>query len=53
MDRPGFESQHVPLFYHFSKYPKPLHDHPVFCPIGTGRFNRGKNGWDVMLTTTF
>jgi len=43
----------VPLFYHFSKCPEPLPDHPVFCSIGTGRLNRRKNGWDVMLTTTF
>jgi hypothetical protein len=24
----------------------------VFCSIGTGRFNRGQNGWGVMLITT-
>jgi len=53
MDRPGFEFQHVPTFYLFSKYPEPLPDHKVFYFIGTGRFNRGHNGWGVMLTTKF
>jgi len=43
----------VPTFCLFSKYPEPLQSQPVFCSIGTGRFNRGQNGWHVMLTTTF
>jgi hypothetical protein len=30
MDRSGFESQHVPSFYLFSKCPKPLHFFEVF-----------------------
>ena len=51
MDRPGFESQHSPTFCLFSKCPEPLPDHAVFSSIGTGRYNRGQNGWDVMLTT--
>jgi hypothetical protein len=53
MDRPEFESQHVPLFYLLLKCPEPLQGHPVFCSIGTGRFNRGQNGWRVMMTITF
>jgi hypothetical protein len=53
MDRPGFESQHVPKFYLFSKCPEPHPEHPFFCSIVTGRFNGGQNAWGVMLTTTF
>jgi hypothetical protein len=53
MNRSGFEFQHVPTFYLFSKYPEQLREHPMFSSIGTGRFNRGQIGWGVMLTTTF
>jgi hypothetical protein len=53
MNRPVFESQHVALLYLFSKCPDPFQGHPVFCSVGIGRFNRGQNGWGVMLNTTF
>jgi len=52
MDRPGFEYQSVPTFYLLSKCPEPLRYHPVFCSIGTERFNREQNGWGVMPPTT-
>jgi hypothetical protein len=53
MNRSGFESQREPTFYLFSKYSDPLREHPLFCSIGTGRYNRVQIGWGVMLTTTF
>jgi hypothetical protein len=53
LDRPGFQSQHVPTFYPFSNCPEPLQGYPVFCSSDTGRFNREQNGWCVMLTTAF
>jgi len=52
MDRAGFEYQRVQTFYLSSKCPELLREHPVFCCIGPGRFNRGQNGWGVMPPTT-
>ena len=52
MESPWFESQHSPRFYLSSNCPEPFRDHTVFCSIGNGRYNRGQNGWGVMLTTT-
>jgi len=52
MDRPEFESQYVPIFYHFSKCPESLLGHTVLCSISSGQFNRGQYGWVLMLSTT-
>jgi len=51
-DGTGFESQHVPTNYLFSKCPETLLEHPVYCSIGNGQFNPGQNGSGMMLLTT-
>ena len=52
MDSTGFESQHVPTFYHFSKCPESLVGHTVLSSISSGQFNQSQNGWFLMLWTT-
>jgi hypothetical protein len=39
--------------FSFLKKSRTFPGQTFFCSIGTGRHNRGKNGWGVMLTTTF